>query len=76
MSQPLCYQKQQQQHYFQQLEQLSRGKTLLLATHQLQQLDWLDQVWLIVQGQIVAKGTVTEIQAHPLYQASYAQESQ
>ncbi len=68
--------KEQQQHYFQQLEQLSRGKTLLLATHQLQQLDWLDQVWLIVQGQIVAKGTVTEIQAHPLYQASYAQESQ
>jgi ATP-binding cassette subfamily C protein CydD len=66
----------QQQLYFQQLEQLSRGKTLLLATHQLQQLDWLDQVWLIVQGQIVAKGTVAEIQAHPLYQASYQQESQ
>ncbi|WP_164731825.1 thiol reductant ABC exporter subunit CydD [Rheinheimera mangrovi] len=66
----------QQQLYFQQLEQLSRGKTLLLATHQLQRLDWLDQVWLIVQGQIVAKGTVAEIQAHPLYQVSYQQESQ
>ena len=66
----------QQQLYFQQLEQLSRGKTLLLATHQLQQLNWLDQVWLIVQGQIVAKGTVAEIQAHPLYQASYLQERQ
>jgi ATP-binding cassette subfamily C protein CydD len=65
---------EQQLQYFQQLEQLSRGKTLLLATHQLQQLDWLDQVWLIVQGQIVAKGTVAEIQAHPLYQASYQQE--
>ncbi len=65
----------QQQLYFQQLEQLSRGKTLLLATHQLQQLDWLDQVWLIDQGQIIAKGTVAEILAHPLYQASYQQET-
>lgn len=66
---------EQQQLYFQQLEQLSRGKTLLLATHQLQHLDWLDQVWLINQGQIIAKGTVAEIQAHPLYQASYPQEA-
>jgi ATP-binding cassette subfamily C protein CydD len=66
---------EQQQQYFQQLDQLSRGKTLLLATHQLQHLDWLDQVWLIVQGQIVAKGTVAEIQAHPLYLASYPQEA-
>lgn len=66
---------EQQRHYFQQLDQLSHGKTLLLATHQLQHLDWLDQVWLIVQGQIVAKGTVAEIQAHPLYQASYLQEA-
>ncbi len=41
---------EQQQLYFQQFEQLSRGKTLLLATHQLQHLDWLDQVWLIVKG--------------------------
>lgn len=64
----------QQQQYFQQLEQLSRGKTLLLATHQLQHLEWLDQVWLVNQGQIIAKGTVTEIQAHPLYQACYAQD--
>lgn len=66
---------EQQQLYFQQLEQLSRGKTLLLATHQLQHLDWLDQVWLVNQGQIIAKGTVAEIQAHPLYQASYPQEA-
>lgn len=66
---------EQQQQYFQQLDQLSRGKTLLLATHQLQHLDWLDQVWLIVQGQIVAKGRVAEIQAHPLYLASYPQEA-
>ncbi len=66
---------EQQQQYFQQLDQLSHGKTLLLATHQLQHLDWLDQVWLIVQGQIVAKGTVAEIQAHPLYLASYSQEA-
>lgn len=65
---------EQQQLYFQQLEQLSHGKTLLLATHQLQHLDWLDQVWLINQGQIIAKGTVAEIQTHPLYQASYPQE--
>ena len=64
----------QQQLYFQHLEQLSRGKTLLLATHQLQHLDWLDQVWLINQGQIIAKGTVAEIQTHPLYQASYSQD--
>lgn len=66
---------EQQQLYFQQVEQLSRGKTLLLATHQLQHLDWLDQVWLVNQGQIIAKGTVAEIQAHPLYQASYPQEA-
>lgn len=66
---------EQQQLYFQQLEQLSRGKTLLLATHQLQHLDWLDQVWLVNKGQIIAKGTVAEIQAHPLYQASYPQEA-
>jgi len=65
---------EQQQQYFQQLEQLSRGKTLLLATHQLQHLDWIDQVWLVNQGQIIAKGTVAEIQAHPLYQSSYLQE--
>ena len=61
----------QQQLYFQQLEQLTRGKTLLLATHQLADLGWLDQVWFVVQGQIIAKGTAAEIQAHPLYQASY-----
>lgn len=66
---------EQQQLYFQQVEQLSRGKTLLLATHQLQHLDWLDQVWLINQGQIIAKGTVAEVQAHPLYQASYRQDA-
>ncbi len=66
---------EQQRQYFQQLDQLCHGKTLLLATHQLQHLDWLDQVWLLVQGQIVAKGTVAEIQAHPLYRANYLQES-
>lgn len=65
---------EQQRQYFQQLELLSRGKTLLLATHQLQHLQWLDEVWLMHQGQIVAKGSVAEIQAHPLYQASYRQE--
>jgi ATP-binding cassette subfamily C protein CydD len=65
---------EQQQLYFQHLEGLSRGKTLLLATHQLQHLDWLDQVWLIDQGQIVAKGTVAEIRLHPLYQANYQQQ--
>lgn len=65
---------EQQRQYFQQLELLSRGKTLLLATHQLQHLQWLDEVWLMHEGQIVAKGSVAEIQAHPLYQASYRQE--
>ncbi|WP_233080438.1 thiol reductant ABC exporter subunit CydD [Rheinheimera soli] len=66
---------EQQRQYFQQLELLSRGKTLLLATHQLQHLQWLDQVWLINQGTIIAIGSVADIQAHPLYQASYSQES-
>ncbi|MDF3124132.1 thiol reductant ABC exporter subunit CydD [Rheinheimera sp. 1928-s] len=66
---------EQQRQYFQQLELLSRGKTLLLATHQLQHLQWLDQVWLINEGQIIATGSVADIQAHPLYQASYSQES-
>ncbi|EGM79210.1 cysteine export CydDC family ABC transporter permease subunit/ATP-binding protein CydD [Rheinheimera sp. A13L] len=65
---------EQQRQYFQQLELLSRGKTLLLATHQLQHLQWLDQVWLMHEGQIIAKGSVAEIQAHPQYQASYRQE--
>jgi ATP-binding cassette subfamily C protein CydD len=65
---------EQQRQYLQQLELLSRGKTLLLATHQLQHLQWLDEVWLMNEGQIVAKGSVAEIQAHPLYQASYRQE--
>jgi ATP-binding cassette subfamily C protein CydD len=62
---------EQQQLYFQQLQQLTQGKTLLLATHQLTELDWLDQVWLLQQGRVVARGTVAEIQSHPLYQASY-----
>ncbi|MBU2342618.1 MAG: ATP-binding cassette domain-containing protein, partial [Gammaproteobacteria bacterium] len=65
---------EQQRQYFQQLELLSRGKTLLLATHQLQHLQWLDQVWLMHEGQIIAKGSVAEIQTHPQYQASYRQE--
>lgn len=65
---------EQQQLYFQQLELLSRGKSMLLATHQLEHLHWLDQVWLIDQGQIIAKGTVAQIQAHPLYKKSYGQE--
>ncbi|RVT46136.1 thiol reductant ABC exporter subunit CydD [Rheinheimera sediminis] len=65
---------EQQRQYFEQLELLSRGKTLLLATHQLQHLQWLDQVWLINEGQIIATGSVADIQAHPLYQASYSQE--
>lgn len=65
---------EQQQSYCQQLELLSRGKTLLLATHQLQHLQWLDQVWLIHEGQIIAQGSVAEIQAHPLYLASYQQQ--
>ena len=65
---------EQQRQYFQQLELLSRGKTLLLATHQLQHLQWLDQVWLMHEGQIIAKGSVAETQAHPLFQASYRQE--
>lgn len=65
---------EQQRQYFEQLELLSRGKTLLLATHQLQHLQWLDQVWLINEGQIIATGSVADIQAHPMYQASYSQE--
>jgi ATP-binding cassette subfamily C protein CydD len=67
---------EQQQLYVQQLQQLTQGNTLLLATHHLAGLDWLDQVWLLQQGRIVAKGTVAEIQAHPLYQASYQVEGQ
>lgn len=67
---------EQQQLYVQQLRQLTQGNTLLLATHHLAGLDWLDQVWLLQQGRIVAKGTVAEIQAHPLYQASYQVEGQ
>jgi len=67
---------EQQQLYFQQLQQLTQGKTLLLATHQLTELDWLDQVWLLQQGRVVARGTVAEIQSHPLYQASYQPELQ
>jgi ATP-binding cassette subfamily C protein CydD len=67
---------EQQQLYVQQLQQLTQGNTLLLATHHLAGLDWLDQVWLLQQGRIIAKGTVAEIQAHPLYQASYQVEGQ
>jgi ATP-binding cassette subfamily C protein CydD len=67
---------EQQQLYVQQLRQLTQGNTLLLATHHLAGLDWLDQVWLLQQGRIIAKGTVAEIQAHPLYQASYQVEGQ
>ena len=67
---------EQQQLYVQQLRQLTQGNTLLLATHHLAGLDWLDQVWLLQQGRIVAKGTIAEIQAHPLYQASYQVEGQ
>ncbi len=66
---------EQQQAYFQQLQRLSLGKTLLIATHHLQHLEWLDEIWLVVEGQLVATGSVTEIQAHPLYLASYPVEA-
>jgi len=48
----------QQQQLQTQLDHHSRGKTLLLATHQLDGLDWLDQVLYFDQGRLCWQGPV------------------
>jgi len=43
------------------LEQWLKGRTLLLATHRLQLLAWVDQVSVLERGQVIAQGPRDEV---------------
>ncbi|WP_337879632.1 thiol reductant ABC exporter subunit CydD [Rheinheimera sp.] len=61
--------KTQQRQLQQQLNRLSQGKTLLLATHQLDGLDWLDQVCYFEAGRLSWQGTVQQARQQHWYGA-------
>ena len=59
--------KPQQRQLQQQLNTLSQGCTLLLATHQLDGLDWLDRVCYFVAGELRWQGTVAQARQQHWY---------
>lgn len=45
-----------------QIEQLSRDKLVILVTHNLSALSWVDDIWVMDQGCCVQQGTFTALQ--------------
>jgi len=45
----------------QELKRKTNGRTLLLITHRLTDLHWMDQIVMLEKGQVAARGTHAEL---------------
>jgi ATP-binding cassette subfamily C protein CydC len=50
-----------EKNMMQALKQQTTGRTLLLITHRLIDLDWMDQIVMLDQGRIIAQGSHAEL---------------